>query len=81
MSECAPGASGGSCAHRPHPRHTCASLPLAQGVDARIIMETLGYSTITMTLDTHAHVMPSALRAAAERMGDALGLDDIAPEE
>ncbi|MFE4589814.1 site-specific integrase [Streptomyces laurentii] len=62
-------------------RHTCASLLLAQGVDARIIMETLGHSTITMTLDTYAHVMPTALRAAAERMDDALGLDDIDPEE
>lgn len=34
-------------------RHTCASLLLAQGVDARTIMETLGHSTITMTLDTY----------------------------
>ncbi|GAA2418019.1 site-specific integrase [Streptomyces glaucosporus] len=54
-------------------RHTCASLLLAQGVDARTIMETLGHSTITMTLDTYAHVMDTTLRAAAERMEDALG--------
>ncbi|WP_326698731.1 site-specific integrase [Streptomyces sp. NBC_01754] len=53
-------------------RHTCASLLLAQGVDARTIMETLGHSTITMTLDTYAHVMDTTLRAAAERMDDAL---------
>ncbi|MBV1939871.1 site-specific integrase [Streptomyces sp. BV286] len=58
-------------------RHTCASLLLAQGVDARTIMETLGHSTITMTLDTYAHVMDSTLRAAAERMDDALGLDGV----
>ncbi|MGC0204819.1 tyrosine-type recombinase/integrase [Streptomyces levis] len=32
-------------------RHTFASLLLAHGVDARTIMETLGHSTITMTLD------------------------------
>ncbi|MET8447424.1 site-specific integrase [Streptomyces sp. NPDC005209] len=56
-------------------RHTCASLLLAQGVDARTIMETLGHSTITMTLDTYAHVMGTTLRAAADRMDDALGLD------
>ncbi|MCT9090486.1 site-specific integrase [Streptomyces sp. ASQP_92] len=55
-------------------RHTCASLLLAQGVDARTIMETLGHSTITMTLDTYAHVMQTTLRAAADRMDDALGL-------
>ncbi|MGW1001326.1 tyrosine-type recombinase/integrase [Streptomyces sp. NPDC002520] len=57
-------------------RHTCASLLLAQGVDARTIMETLGHSTITMTLDTYAHVMNTTLKAAADRMDDALGLDD-----
>ncbi|GHH82895.1 tyrosine-type recombinase/integrase [Streptomyces capitiformicae] len=57
-------------------RRTCASLLLAQGVDARTIMETLGHSTITMTLDTYAHVMDTTLRAAAESMDDALGLDD-----
>ncbi|WP_405890331.1 site-specific integrase [Streptomyces sp. NBC_00133] len=57
-------------------RHTCASLLLAQGVDARTIMETLGHSTITMTLDTYAHVMGTTLRAAADRMDDALRLDE-----
>ncbi|MEV6680875.1 site-specific integrase [Streptomyces erythrochromogenes] len=62
-------------------RHTCASLLLAQGVDARTIMETLGHSTITMTLDTYAHVMESTLRAAAERMEDALGIEDSPAEE
>ncbi|MFB8438083.1 tyrosine-type recombinase/integrase [Streptomyces niveus] len=60
-------------------RHTCASLLLAQGVDARTIMETLGHSTITMTLDTYAHVMGTTLRAAADRMEDMLGGD--APAE
>ncbi|WP_329173360.1 hypothetical protein [Streptomyces sp. NBC_01477] len=39
-------------------------------------METLGHSTITMTLDTYAHVMDSTLKAAATRMDDALSLDD-----
>ncbi|MEY2245174.1 site-specific integrase [Streptomyces sp. BF23-18] len=56
-------------------RHTYASLLLAQGVDTRTIMETLGHSTITMTLDTYAHVMSTTLRAAADRMDDALGDD------
>jgi integrase len=62
-------------------RHTCASLLLAQGVDARTIMETLGHSTITMTLDTYAHVMDTTLRAAADRMDAALGSDDEKGEE
>ncbi|MGW4505305.1 tyrosine-type recombinase/integrase [Streptomyces sp. NPDC004436] len=62
-------------------RHTCASLLLAQGVDARTIMETLGHSTITMTLDTYANFMDSTLRAAAERMEDALGIEDSPEDE
>ncbi|ARQ67493.1 tyrosine-type recombinase/integrase [Streptomyces marincola] len=62
-------------------RHTCASLLLAQGVDARTIMETLGHSTITMTLDTYAHVMETTLKAAAARMDDALGLASGGEEE
>jgi len=51
-------------------RHTCASVLLAQGVDARTIMETLGHSTITMTLDIYAHVMHTTPRAAADRMDE-----------
>lgn len=54
-------------------RHTCASLLLEQGVAVRTIMETLGHSTITMTLDTYGHVMETTLREAASRMDDALG--------
>ncbi|MDX3766620.1 MULTISPECIES: site-specific integrase [unclassified Streptomyces] len=54
-------------------RHTCASLLLAQGVDARTIMETLGHSTITMTLDTYAHVMGATLRTASDRNGRRVG--------
>ncbi|WP_245171022.1 tyrosine-type recombinase/integrase [Streptomyces decoyicus] len=57
-------------------RHTCAALLLAQGVDPRTIMETLGHSTITMTLDTYAHMMRTTLKAAADRMDDALGMDE-----
>ncbi|WP_344639267.1 site-specific integrase [Kitasatospora cystarginea] len=54
-------------------RHTCASLMLAEGVAVRTIMETLGHSTISMTLNTYAHIMETTLREAADRMDDALG--------
>jgi integrase len=43
-------------------------------------METLGHSTITMTLDTYAHVMNTTLKAAADRMDDALGRDESEEE-
>lgn len=54
-------------------RHTCASLLLAEGVAVRTIMETLGHSNISMTLDTYAHVMETTLREAAASMDGVLG--------
>ena len=49
-------------------RHTAATLLLAQGVDARTIMETLGHSQISLTLNTYAHVVPALQREAAAKM-------------
>ena len=46
-------------------RHCCASLLLAQGVAARVVMEMLGHSQIALTMDTYSHVMPAMLRDAA----------------
>lgn len=54
-------------------RHTCASLLLAQGVPARVVMETLGHSAIAVTMNTYSHVLPSLQREAADRMNDLLG--------
>ena len=53
-------------------RHSCASLLLAQGVPARVVMETLGHSSIQMTLNTYSHVMPALARQAADSMDAAL---------
>ena len=53
-------------------RHTCASLLLAQGVPARVVMETLGHSAIAVTMNTYSHVLPSLQREAADRMNDVL---------
>jgi integrase len=49
-------------------RHTAATLLLAQGVDPRTIMETLGHSQISLTLNTYSHVLPAMQRDAAEKM-------------
>ena len=49
-------------------RHTAATFLLAQGVDPRTIMETLGHSQISLALNTYAHVLPSLQRDAADRM-------------
>jgi integrase len=53
-------------------RHACASLLLAQGVPARVVMETLGHSEISLTLNTYSHVLPSLGREAADRMDEVL---------
>ena len=49
-------------------RHAAATLMLAQGVAPRTIMETLGHSQISTTLDLYAHVVPSLQRDAADLM-------------
>src|SRR5437016_397131 len=54
-------------------RHTAASLLLAQGVHARVIMELLGHSTFRLTMDTYTHVLPPSLQEAARAMNAALG--------
>ncbi len=35
-------------------RHSCATLMLAQGVSPRVVMETLGHSQVSLTLNTYA---------------------------
>ncbi|MGH7876579.1 MAG: site-specific integrase [Candidatus Dormibacteraceae bacterium] len=55
-------------------RHSCATLLLAQGVSARVVMETLGHSQIALTLNTYTAVVPELGREAARRM-DALLID------
>jgi len=54
-------------------RHACASLLLAQGVAPRVVMETLGHSQISLTLNTYSHVIPALGREAANRMDEMLG--------
>ena len=53
--------------------HTCASMLLAQGVPARVVMDVLGHSQLAITTDLYSHVMPTALREAADAMDRALG--------
>ena len=53
-------------------RHTAASLLLAQGVAARVVMEILGHSQISITMNTYTHVDPELNRVATDRMEEAL---------
>ena len=61
-------------------RHTAATLLLAQGVPARVAMQILGHSQISLTLGTYSHVVPELAHEAAERMAGVLWSDDDSPE-
>jgi integrase len=43
-------------------------LLLAQGVSPRVVMETLGHSQVSLTLNTYSHVLPAPQADAASRM-------------
>jgi integrase len=53
-------------------RHTAATLLLQQGVSARVAMQILGHSQISLTLGTYSHVVPELATEAAASMGRAL---------
>lgn len=54
-------------------RHTAATIRLARGVPARVVMEELGHSQIALTLNTYSHVIPALMRDAADEVDRALG--------
>ena len=60
-------------------RHTAATLLLLQGVPARVAMQILGHSQISLTLGTYSHIVPELQRDAANRIADALWPDDDEP--
>ncbi len=53
-------------------RHTAASLLLEQGVHPRVVMEILGHSQISLTMNTYSHVVPGSVRAATDIVQEAL---------
>ncbi len=54
-------------------RHTCATLLLLADEPAKVVSERLGHTTVTLTLDTYSHVLPTMQARAAEKMGKILG--------
>jgi integrase len=50
-------------------RHTCATLLLLAGEPAKVVSERLGLATVTLTLDTYSHVLPSMGKRAADAIG------------
>ena len=53
-------------------RHTCATLLLTRGVHPKFVQELLGHATISNTLDTYSHVIPSMSDQTATAMEEAL---------
>ena len=51
-------------------RHSCASLLIAQGVPLKTIQGLLGHTSISMTGDVYGHLLPAALKEAAQIMDD-----------
>ena len=54
-------------------RHSCATPLLVQRVAPRVVMEILGHSEISITMNTYSHVVPELHRDAATRMDAVLG--------
>jgi integrase len=53
-------------------RHTWATLALEAGVHPKVVSERLGHSTISITLDTYSHVVPSMDADAAAVVADSI---------
>jgi integrase len=49
-------------------RHTCATLLLQAGVNIKVISERLGHASVSITLETYSHVMPTMQAQAADKM-------------
>ena len=54
-------------------RHLHATLLLAQGVHPKVVQERLGHQTVTLTLDTYSHVIPSLQRDVADKLENLFG--------
>jgi integrase len=50
-------------------RHTSAGLLLGANVNAKVVSERLGHSSIGITLDTYSHVLPTMQREASDALG------------
>ena len=46
-------------------RHGCATVLISQSVHPRIVMEIMGHSQISVTMNTYGHVLPETQRVAA----------------
>jgi len=55
-------------------RHTCASLLINSGADAKTVQKQLRHSSVTITLDTYSHLWPERQDEAVELLDQAMGV-------
>jgi integrase len=53
-------------------RHSAATILLIHGVHPKVVQELLGHSTISMTLDTYSHLIPSLQAESMQVMNTVL---------
>jgi integrase len=53
-------------------RNSAASLLLALNIHPRVVMELLGHSQISLTMDTYSHTVPEILRDAIDKLREPL---------
>src|SRR4051794_34970231 len=64
---------------KPHDlRHTCASVMIAAGINAKALSTYLGHSSITITFDLYGHLLPRYMDEAAGMLDDSLARADSA---
>ncbi|HEV2128241.1 MAG TPA: tyrosine-type recombinase/integrase, partial [Thermomicrobiales bacterium] len=56
-------------------RHSTGSFLASRGVHPRIIMEILGHSQVSTTMNTYTHVELGSMRDALDELGDLLDAD------
>lgn len=61
-------------------RHSAASLMLQQGTHPKIVQERLGHASISLTLDTYSHVIPTMQEEVAAKIDELLTPIDVSVE-
>jgi integrase len=51
---------------------------LLENINPKVVSETLGHSSVAITLDTYSHVLPSMQRDSADRMNRLLQAAKVA---
>lgn len=54
-------------------RHSVATILFAAGIDLKVISELLGHSSIAVTSDVYAHLLPEKQYEVVKKMDDLFG--------